>query len=190
MTLIEFLKSQASEDTPLGDLAKDVMGDKHFPFQKTEEGILSYIEFQVRRQGNADIFEELMKAFQERKDKPIDPLDIAINFTPLKAEQWSFLKVHFPAHRAIIVGESGDIYKVYAVDTVSQKALKFEIYGKRKLNELSIVDLNDIYIGDLTLEVSVQEALDSLGATKFEGVRKPTEPNYSEMIEYLQNQLK
>lgn len=190
MTLIEFLKSQASQDTPLGDLAKDIMGDKNFPYQRSEEGIISYIEFQTRRYGNEDVFEEMMKAFQEHKSKFIDPLDLEVNYTPLKAEQWSYLKAHFPAHRAITVGEKGNIYKVYGVDLASRKALKFEIYSKRKLNELSIVDLNDIYIGDLTREVSVKEALDSLAATNFDEIRRPTEPNYSEMIDYLNQQVK
>jgi uncharacterized protein YozE (UPF0346 family) len=190
MTLIEFLKSQTSQNTPIGDLANDVMNDKDFPYERPENGIISYIEFQTRRRNNGEIFEELMEAYQEQKDKSVDPMDLDVNYKPLRAEQWSFLKAHFPSDRAIIVGEPGDIYRVYGIDSVGQKAIKFDIYSTRQLNNLSIVDLTNIYIGDLSREVLVQEAIDSLAKNRYEGSRTPTEPNYSEMLSYLRSQAK
>ncbi|MEA5425405.1 YozE family protein [Arcicella lustrica] len=190
MTIIEFLKSQVSFDTPLGDLAKDVMSDKDFPYEKSESGIISYIEFQLRRHGNGSVFEEMVSAFHEQKDNTVDPLNLDVHFTPLRAESWPFLKLHFPSDRAIIVGKLEDIYRVYAVDSASQRALKFDIYTMRQLNDLSIINLNKIHMGVLTSEVSVQDALDSLAKNKYNDLRKPTEPNYSEMLDYLKNQVK
>ncbi|RYE20038.1 MAG: hypothetical protein EOP45_11690 [Sphingobacteriaceae bacterium] len=189
MTLIEFLKSKTSQDTPIGNLANDVINDKDFPYERPEIGIISYLEFQTRRHNNGDIFEELMAAYHEQKDKSLDPMSLDVNYKPLRAEQWSFLKAHFPSDRAIIVGEPGDIYRVYGIDSVGQKAIKFDIYTTRQLNNLSIVDLNNIYIGDLTREVPVQEAIYSLAKNKNEGSRIPTEPNYSEMLSYFRSQV-
>lgn len=188
MTLIEFIKSQVSQDTPLGSLAEDVIRDKDFPFERSEEGIISYLEFRTRQGGNSEIFNDMMTAYLQQKDNPVDPIDLDINFTPLKAEHWKFLKTHFRSDRVITVGESGDIYKVFTVDSASQKAIKFEIYGRQKLTELSILNLEDIYLGDLSREVSVQEAIDLLSKNQFGASRKPTEPNYTEMIEYLTSQ--
>lgn len=180
----------ASEDTALGDLSEDVMGDKNFPYNKTEKEILSYLDFQTGRHGNSEIFKELVEAYELQKDTPVDPMNLDVNYTPLKAEKWIFLKANFPSDRAITVGEKGDIYRVYGVDSASEKALKFDVYTKSRLTELSIVDLENIVLSSLTKEVSIQEALDSLEANLFEGTREPAQPNYAEMIDYLKSQLK
>ena len=43
-----------------------------------------------------------------------------------------------------------ETYILYAVDSIGEKAIKFDVYAKYKLTELSMVDVRDIYFGDLS----------------------------------------
>ena len=190
MTLLEFIKTQAGENSAFGDLADDVIGDKNFPYDKGEERIKSYLEFSLRTHGNAAMYEELMEAYQLQKNIEVEFSDLDTKFAPLRAERWEFLKANFPCNSVITVGEPGDIYRVYAIDSAGNEAIKFDVYGKRVLTELSIVEVENIVFGNLTTELSVAEALVALAENKFEGTRSPTQPNYSEMIEYLKNHVK
>ncbi|TKC04236.1 hypothetical protein [Pedobacter frigoris] len=190
MTLIEFIKSLVTKDSRLGDLAEDVMGDKNFPYDQPEERVVSYLRFVLGRRNNDGVFEELMAAYEVQKETPLKLTDLHVKFAPMKAERWEFLKANFPCDRVITVGEYGDIYRIYAVDAVGETAIKFDVYAKHKLTELSMVDVRNIYFGDLTKELTVQQALDQLAANHFSGTREPTQPNYSEMIGYLKSQLK
>lgn len=190
MNLIEFIKSHASKDSQLGDLAEDVMADKNLPYDQGEERIISYLEFVLSRRNNAEMFEILMAAYQLQKDKSVDFNDLDVKFSPMKAERWDFLKANFPCDRVITVGEHGDIYRVYAVDSAGERAIKFDIYSKQKLIELSMVDVHNIYFGDLTKELTVQQALDQLAENHFNDTREPTQPNYSEMIDFLNSRVK
>jgi hypothetical protein len=190
MTLIEFIKSLVVQDSRLGDLAEDVMSDKDFPYDQPEGHVISYLKFVLGRRNNDEIFEELIAAYEVNKETPVAFSDLDVQFAPMKAERWDFLKMNFPCDRVITVGEYGDIYRVYAVDTIGKKAIKFDVYAKHKLTELSMVDVRDIYFGDLTKELTVQQALEQLAANHFNGTREPTQPNYSEMLGYLRSQLK
>lgn len=189
MTLIEFLKSKSTEETDLGNLAHDVMRDKEFPYERTEEGIISYIQFKTYAAGASELFEEMMMAYEEEKENSADPMDLDINFTVLRAEQWSYYKQHFKADRAIIVGSPGDIYRTFAVDSASGNALRFDIYTTRDLNDLLIVPLTNVNNGKLTRHVSILEAIEALESNDFEGDREPSQPNYSELISYLKSQV-
>ncbi|MDB5159434.1 MAG: YozE SAM-like fold [Mucilaginibacter sp.] len=190
MILLEFLKSQSNEETDLGNLAKDVMNDRDFPSERKEEEIISYIHFRTHAAGAGELFEEMMAAYDLQKDEPADPMDLDINFSVLRAEQLAYLKQHFKADRAVIVGRPEDIYRVFTVDSASGQALRFDIYTTRDLNDLSIVALSNMNSGDLTRQVSLQEAIEALRNNTFEGDREPTEPNYSELLSYLENQSK
>jgi uncharacterized protein YozE (UPF0346 family) len=190
MTLIEFIKSQVGQDNRFGDLAEDVMGDKNFPYDQPEERVISYLKFVLSRKNNDGVFDELIAAYETNKATPVALTDLDVKFTPMKAERWDYLKLNFPCDRVITVGEYGDIYRVYAVDSIGEKAIKFDVYAKHKLTELSLVDVRDIYFGDLTKELTVEQALERLAANHFNGAREPTQPNYSEMLGYLQSRLK
>ncbi len=48
MTLIEFIKSQLSQDTEVGDLAKDIQRDNEFPVDKSEKEITAYLDLKTR----------------------------------------------------------------------------------------------------------------------------------------------
>jgi len=190
MTLLEFIKSHAGEDSAFGDLADDVMADKNFPYDQGDKRITSYLDFMLSRHGNAETFQEFMDAYQLHKDVDIEFNDLDTKYAPMKAERWEFLKANFPCDRVISVGEAGDIYRIYAVDSAGEEAIKFDVFGKRTLTDLSIVEVGNIVHGELTRELSLADALDALAESKFEGTRQPTQPNYSEMIDYLQSRLK
>lgn len=190
MTLIDYIKSHAGEDSAFGDLAHNVMGDKNFPYDQGEERIKSYLGFVLRRQGNEAIFKEFMEAYISQKDVEVEFNDLDTKYAPMRAERWEFLKANFPCDRVISVGKPGDIYRIYAVDLLGKEAIKFDVYGKRNLTELSVVEVENIIHGDLTKELSIQQALDQLASNHFSGTREPTQPNYLEMIGYLQSQLK
>lgn len=189
MTLLEFIKSLASEDSALGTLVDDVMGDKNFPYDQGEERIISYLQFMLHKKGNAAIFKEFMEAYQSQKDVEIEFNDLDTKYAPMRAERWDFLKANFSCDRVISVGEPEDIYRIYAVDSTGGEAIKFDVYGKRTLTDVAVVEIENIVIGDLTKELSLAEALAALGDNKFEGTRTPTQPNYSEMIDYLNSHL-
>lgn len=185
MTLIQFIKSQISQASPLGDLAEEVMNDKNFPHKRNEQEIISYLNFISRSRGNIEAFEALVEGYEACRDIPVDITDLNVKYNPLKVEYWKYLKRSFRADRAIIVENSGTIYIVYAVDSVSKSALKFEIYGRQQLNEISIIQLTNIFHGKRTIEVSIPEAIDRL---LNDVVKQPIQPNFSEMVSYLKSQ--
>ncbi|HEV7780809.1 MAG TPA: YozE family protein [Chitinophagaceae bacterium] len=186
MTLIEFIKSQLSKDSPLGDLAQDIQGDKEFPADKTEEEMLSYIEFKTRWKGNTAVYNNLVKAYKLHKNKVIDPLNLDANFVLLKSERWKFYKEHFPVDKVILVGSETDFYKAYCVDSSNGKALFFDIKSEFSLNDIDIVDEERIHIGNLTEQVSVEKAIELLEGCNYPEDRKPEEKRFSELIEFLQ----
>lgn len=189
MTLIEFIKSQVSEDTILGDLAEDVMNDKNFPYNGSEKEVISYLKSVLGRLDNSETFHELIEAYELQKNQPVDSGNLSVGYVPMKAEQWDYLKEHFPCDRIIATGEYGDIYRIYAVDSRGERAIKFDIYSRHNLTELSMVDVHDIFFGDLTKEITIEQALELLAVNTYEGTRKPTQPKYSEMIEFLQSRI-
>jgi len=189
MTLIEFIKTQTTQETAIGDLARDIVGDKEFPRDRTEEGIVSYIEFKTRYRGTSDTFEEMMAAYQQVKDRQISPEDLEANFAVLRSEQWDYYKSHFRSDKAIIVGEAGDIYRVFAVDSKHKNALRFDIYTRSDLNDIQLVTLDRVNNGALTKKVSISDAISALQENVYTENKQPTQPNYSELIDYLQTQL-
>lgn len=119
MNLLEFIKSQLSKDTQLGDLAKDIQGDKEFPADKTEEEIVSYLDFKTRNGGTNLTFKRLIKAYQKQKDTGMNQLDIDANFSVLRTENWRFYKEHFLVHKVLLVGKPSDYYKAYCIDSTN-----------------------------------------------------------------------
>ncbi len=185
MTLIEFLKSQLSKDTQLGDLAKDIQGDKEFPANKTEEEIISYLDFKTRYGGTNSTFKRFLKAYKIQKDKETDQLDLDTNYSLLRTENWKFYKEHFPVDKVILVGQHTDFYKAYCIDSTNKKALYFNIKSSSNLNDISIVDEERIHIGNLTEQVSVDKAISLLGNCIYDTPVKPGQERFGELIEFL-----
>ncbi len=185
MTLIEYIKTQISTESIVGDLAKDIQGDKEFPINKTEQEIISYLEFKTRRGGISNAFDELIEGYSSQKNKQTNEIDIDADFALLRTENWNFYKENFPVDKVILKGQHQDIYKVYCVDSGRKKALYFNIKSDYNLNDIQIVDQESIHIGHLTIHATIQEALDLLETCVYDTPIKPNEVNFKELLEFL-----
>tara|TARA_R110002124_G_scaffold287259_1_gene472086 strand:+ start:1035 stop:1604 length:570 start_codon:yes stop_codon:yes gene_type:complete len=185
MTLIEFIKSQLSKDTQLGDLANDIKGDKEFPSDKTEEEIISYLDFKTRSGGTNSTFKRFLKAYKIQKDTEVDQLDLDTKFSLLRTENWKFYKENFPVDKVILIGQHSDFYKAYCIDTTNKKALYFDIKSDNSLDDISMVDEERIHIGNLTEQVSVNEAISLLEKCTYDTPVKPDKERFLELIEFL-----
>ena len=185
MTLIEFIKSQLSKDTQLGDLAKDIQGDKEFPANKTEEEIISYLDFKTLFGGTNPTFKRFLKAYKTQRLREADPLDLDTKFSVLRTENWKFYKEHFPVDKVILVGQHSDFYKAYCIDLTNKKALYFDIKSSGNLNDISMIDEERIRIGNLSKKVSVDKAINLLENCTYDTPVKPDKERFAELIEFL-----
>ncbi len=71
MTINEFIKDCSSIDSPIGDLANDILGDQKFPSSKTEREIIEYLDFQTRRGGTNDTFQEFLAEYRKRNNETL-----------------------------------------------------------------------------------------------------------------------
>ncbi|MFH4964756.1 YozE family protein [Gaetbulibacter sp. M235] len=72
MTINKFIKACASYDSPIGDLANDILGDKNFPSRKSEREILEYLDTQTIRGGTNDVFQQFLAEYRKKNNiKPI-----------------------------------------------------------------------------------------------------------------------
>ena len=67
MTIKQFIKQCASLDSPIGDLANDILGDKDFKSKKTEREIIDYLEFQTMKRGTNGVFKEFLSEYKKIK---------------------------------------------------------------------------------------------------------------------------
>jgi len=185
MTLIEFIKSQLSKETELGDLAKDIQGDREFPSDKSEEEIISYLNFRTRLEGTNSTFKRFLKAYKMQKHTDTNELDLDTNFALLRTELWAFYKEYFPVDKVILIGQHSDFYKAYCIDSTNKKALFFDIKSATSLNDISIVDEERIHIGNLTEQVSVEEAINLLENCNYPADTTPDEKRFKELVEFL-----
>ena len=185
MTLIEFIKSQLSKDTQLGDLAKDIQGDKEFPSDKTEEEIISYLDFKTRFGGTNPTFKRFLKAFKIQKETQTNLLDLDANFALLRTENWKFYKEYFPVDKVILIGQHSDFYKAYCIDSTNKKALYFDIKSPTNLNDISMVDEESIHIGNFAEKVSVEKAINLLETCTYSTDNRPDEKRFNELVEFL-----
>lgn len=185
MTLLEFIKSQVSNDTPLGTLSMDILGDKDFPADQSEARILSYLEYNLGKHSNIDMFNKLKKAYNKKKDELVEPTNLDAKFTILRSEQWRFYKENFRIDHVYMVGAPNEIYRIFTVDASSGTALRFDLQTTRNLDDLSIISENEINKGELTKLVTIDEAILALEINNKNEPFKPTEPNFKELIEFL-----
>lgn len=190
MTLLEFIKSKLSEDTEIGELSKDIQGDKEFPAEQSEEKIISYLDFKTRMKGANDVFKALLRQYKKQKGKSSSGIDIEAKFSVLRSENWKLYKEYFSVDKVLLVGEpSSDIYKVYCIDSSNKKALFFDLKSKGNLNDIEIRDENKIHRGNLTEEVTVPEAIELLQKCTYDTLVKPNANNFKELIEFLKSKI-
>ncbi len=112
-------------------------------------------------------------------------IDLDAKFAVLKTENWSFLKENFPVDKVMLVGLYSDFYKAYCIDTTMGKALYFDIKSQNCLNDISIIDTKNIFVGEFTKEVSVESAISLLENCSYDAASKPNEEKFKELIELL-----
>ncbi|HAL83301.1 MAG TPA: hypothetical protein DCO83_14580 [Mucilaginibacter sp.] len=190
MTLIEFIKSQVSKDAPMGDLVNDILGDKGFPVAKTEEEIISYLNFVTSRGGTNNTLKKLLRSYRKVKPIVVKMDDLDTNYTILRTENWQYLKSSFPVDAVFLTGASNDYYKVYAVDSLSNKALFFDIKSDRNLNDIRILDEGGINKGNLTKKHELKEAILLLERCPYETPIMPNADNFKELIDFLKTKIK
>lgn len=71
MTINEFIEDCASYDSPIGDLANDILEDKNFPSKKSDREILEYLDTQTRRGGTNDTFQEFLAEYRKKTNKTL-----------------------------------------------------------------------------------------------------------------------
>jgi uncharacterized protein YozE (UPF0346 family) len=185
MTLIEFIKSKISENSELGDLAKDIQQDLSFPIAKSENEIISYLAFKTFPKGTDATLKKLVEEYKKQNESKNIKIGHNTNFTLLKTEKWKFYKESFTIDKVFLIGKRVDLYKVYCVDSNKQKALYFDIKSATSLNDIAIIDERKIQITSLTEQVSVKEAIKLLETCKYDNVTKPNEENFNELIDFL-----
>lgn len=162
MTLIEFIKSQIAQDNDLGVLVRDIQADESFPVGKAEEAMLTYLDIRTRYGGTNSTYQKFLKKYNFQKTYPTGQLDLDAKFTVLKTEKWPYYKANFPVDKVILVGTLTDLYKAYCIDSTSEQALYFDIKSSESLNSIMMVDQSRIYIGNVTQQVSIEQAIQLL----------------------------
>ena len=71
MTINEFIKNCSSKNSPLGDLANDILGDKTFPSSKSEREIVEYLDFKTKQGGTNDIFQKFLAEYRKEKNSTL-----------------------------------------------------------------------------------------------------------------------
>ncbi|MEM0575835.1 YozE family protein [Flavobacterium polysaccharolyticum] len=71
MTIQEFIKKCSSLDSPIGDLANDILGDKNFPLSKSEKEVVEYLDFETKRGGTNSTFQEFLAEYRKRNNKTL-----------------------------------------------------------------------------------------------------------------------
>lgn len=67
MTLLQFVKSKLDQDTPEGDLARDLYSNKEFRAHRTDE--LRRVHIEVNTGGIAEVAERFFGEFDEINSK-------------------------------------------------------------------------------------------------------------------------
>ncbi len=71
MTLNKFIKKCASFDSPIGDLAKDILDDKNYPSKESDKEIFEYLDSQTIRGGTNDTFQKFLAEYRKINNKTL-----------------------------------------------------------------------------------------------------------------------
>lgn len=67
MTINKFIKICKDENSPIGDLANDILRDEKFPYAKTDTEIFEYLNFKTQFGGTNETFIEFLNAYNSFK---------------------------------------------------------------------------------------------------------------------------
>jgi hypothetical protein len=166
-------------------MARDIQSDKDFPVGKSEEEMISYLNFKTSLGGTNPVFKRMIRAYDKQKSIKGQAFDLDARFAALKSENWNFYKEYFSVNKVILVGTKTDFYKAYCVDSSNKKALYFDIKSSANLNDISIVDESNIHIGNLTTQVTVPEAIRLLENCAYDTTLKPDTNRFKELLSLL-----
>lgn len=68
MTINKFIKECASLESPIGDLANDIISDKVFPSDKSNKEIFDYLDFKTRNKGTNDVFQRFFAEYLKKSN--------------------------------------------------------------------------------------------------------------------------
>lgn len=186
MIFTEFIKKHISQDTHIGDLAREIQEDENFPINKSEKEIISYLQFKTLMNNTDDVLKELLKEYKNVKPESIDDIDIEARFTLFRTEIWKYYKEYFTVNKVILAGVPSDFTKAYCIDSKSKKSLLFDLkLSPNNLNEIRIVDENNIFIGPFTSIFSVENAVISLENCNYLPSANLNKKTFNELIDFL-----
>jgi len=190
MKFIDFVKIKASEDSPIGDLAGDILSDLDFPINESEESMFEYVKFKLGMNGLDDVYELMLKEFNKSLTNDVQAgEDSLLNFIAQvpKAQLWSYYKENFSVDKVYLIGEPNDFYKAYCVSDKSGKALFIDLKSMENLNSVGFVDESSIHIGELTNIVTKELAIQSLKNCVYKSDSGLNKIRYDELISFLGN---
>jgi len=182
MKLIEFIKDISEKESPIGDLANDILGDGELPVQKDDCDIINYIEFKCSMGGTSEAVTELMLLFNENKTTESNSLNS--KFLIAKSEMWEYTKENFKIFKVELSGLPDNIYKIRCIDQEG-KSIKFELKGKIEFNSLAFTDSKDLLENSQNELYGIHDAIILLNQCNYAPKDKPNESTYNEVHKFL-----
>ncbi len=189
MTLLEFIEYQQTIDSPLGNLARDILQDKGFPKDETEAQMITYLKHKNGFWGTLPLFEKMMIAYHQQRNEKGKRIKLSTQGNALTKEQWQFYKDYFPVDQVILVGKPNDIYKAYCLESIRKNALYFDLKSSLSLNKIKVLKEHAIQMGDATQKVTVKRAIELLTNCRYETPLKPNPEKFKELIEFLKMRI-
>jgi hypothetical protein len=147
--------------------------------------MISYTDFQSRIPGVHSAFIRFLEEFKKFPFIKNNVLDLDAKYAVLKTENWKLYKEYFSVDKVILIGENTSFYRVYCIDSSNQKGLLFDLKSAKNLNDIFLVEEERIFIGDLTQQVSVPEAIDLLENCVYPPpCSKLNEEKFNELIKF------
>ena len=71
MTINEFIKKSSYKDSPIGDLANDILEDKKMPSLRSEREIVEYLNFETKLRGTNDTFQSFLAEYRKGNNETL-----------------------------------------------------------------------------------------------------------------------
>jgi hypothetical protein len=100
-----------------------------------------------------------------------------------KNEEWLWKIREFVVDVVVVVGHSTDFYKVYCLNSKTNKALYFDL--KYAGDQVSVIDADKIFYGNLTQTVTVSQAIRLLQDCPYDTPVKPIKEKFDNLLALL-----
>ncbi|ARN77107.1 hypothetical protein BST97_03360 [Nonlabens spongiae] len=133
MKLLEHINKVSNIDSPIGDLANDILRDANFPKKSSETEMLDYINVMTLRGGRNDIFQELLIEYRLSNNETLNLiLDYLHQNNITSLEKGRELGIATPYIEAC-----GDLIKIPVANTFPENILN-ELEELETMNELHV----------------------------------------------------